>query len=223
MTNVDGQLSLKGKEILVTDMASPQGYALVEQLVRAGAHVHAVNPDHDACVSQVAALRKYGRASGYPVNLQIGLVAMHFSEMLRDQVHQLHGVISNVRVGVERRIPQSSLSVGVELGELLGELVLIDDLVDVLWNTSTVIDPARVVLLGEFTHVTPVDLLERHSHLLAARLLDHRVNFNMVDVRGLNTSVLSGNEGSSNLISTICNYFSSEASLRRGEFVEVVA
>lgn len=223
MTNIDSQLNLNGKEILVTDMASPQGYALAEQLVRAGANVHAVNPDHDACVRQAIALRQHGKASGYAVDLQQGIASQHFSEMLRNQIDRLHGVISNVRVGVENRILKASLSTGVELDELLGELAIIDDLVDPLWRASTVADPARVVLLGDFTQATSADLLKENSRLLAARLLEHRVNFNMVDVRGSNTPALRSDEGHAELTSTICNYFSSKASLRRGEFLEIAA
>ena len=104
---------------------------------------------------------------------------------------------------------------------MLGELAVIDDLVDPLWRASTVADPARVVLLGDFTQATSADLLKKNSRLLAARLLEHRVNFNMVDVRGSNTPALRSDEGHAELTSTICNYFSSKASLRRGEFLEV--
>ena len=182
------RFSLAGKVALVTDMASPLGQAIAEALVRAGAHVHGVNADHDQCVAQVNALRRWGGASGHAVDLRNGMAALRLARLLNEELPRLHLVVSTSRIAAAvpaaTFIPETSS----ETAELLGELAFVQELLEVLKTGASAEDRARVVLVGQFSEAMNRQSLERQAKESAARLASHHVDLNLIDLRSPPTS-----------------------------------
>ena len=173
-----------GKTALITDMASPMGWAVAGALVRAGAHVHGVNPDHDECIRQVRHLRRSGNASGYVVDLREGTRALHFADLIREQVKRVHLVVSNARVALKPELGRATAPAGAAGAPILGELALIQGLLDVLDDEDSAADPACVILVGSFGLTVPPRLKDVVASF-ADRLADRRVNFNVINLVSL--------------------------------------
>lgn len=216
---------IKGKVALVTDIANPLGFAIAEQLVKAGAIVHVVNPDHRRCLDQVHELAKSGAAFGHVVNLQDGLAAMQFAYQLNEEVSSLDIIVSNCRIA---SVPALA-AVGKPTTspfETLGELALVQELMDGLRQGASESDPARVVLVGSFENVTGDGRhksLAAHAQDVAARLKGHRVALNLIQAAA---TAHDNDQPSTNglaVVSAVLAYVSASASQRYGELVSVAA
>ncbi|MET3515045.1 NAD(P)-dependent dehydrogenase (short-subunit alcohol dehydrogenase family) [Pseudacidovorax sp. 1753] len=190
--SLDGEaLQFEGKCALVTSTANETGFQIADMLVKADATVYLVNRDQRECSMQVEALRRSGKAKGYAVNLQDPLTLSHFLHLLNEEISKLHILVSVERLA---RIAQSSSSdFALRAREQLqGELDLIQELIPSLHAGSTAVDPARVILIGDFAGLRLSQVPLRHGALprtesstateIAQQFVEHRINLNFVDL-----------------------------------------
>ncbi len=219
MNDHDDVLSVAGKVALVTDMESPLGYAIAEALVKAGAQVHGVNPDHDRCAEQVRTLRRWGKASGFVVDLRNGMSATQLAHLINEELPRLHLVVSTSRIAVNESTESLIPGMPSDRAELLGEMAFIQDLFGVLSAAGSAVDPARVVLVGQFSSAERGERLESLAREAAMRLGGQYVNLNLIDIRS--SASASQAPVISSVLSALMGFLSSGAAQRRGEIVEV--
>lgn len=227
--SLDGEaLQFEGKCALVTSTANETGLQVADMLVKAGATVYLVNRDQRECSMQVEALRRSGKAKGYAVNLQDPSTLSHFSHLLNEEVSKLHILVSVERLA---RIAQSSSSEFTvrEREQLHGELDLIQELVPSLHAGSTAVDPARVILIGDFAglRLSQVPLRQGTSPVtdsstateIAQQFVEHRINLNFVDLGP--PCIAAGASHTSPLLACVRHLTSIRAAHTRGEVQRV--
>lgn len=223
--SLDGEaLQLEGKCALVTSTSNEAGLQVADMLVKEGATVYLVNRDQHECIVQVEALRRAGKAKGYAVNLQDPLTLAHFSHLLNEEVSKLHILVSVERLA---RIEHSSSADSTvrEREQLHGELDLIQELVPSLHAGSTAVDPARVILIGDFAGLRLPQVPVRHGTSpvtdsstateIAQQFVEHRINLNFVDLGP--PSVAAGAWHASSLLACVRQLTSIRAAHTRGE------
>lgn len=219
MNDHEDVLSVAGKVALVTDMASPMGYAIAEALVKAGAQVHGVNPDHDRCAEQVRTLRRWGKASGFVVDLRNGMSAAQLAHLINEELPRLHLVVSTSRIAVNESSENLIPGIASDRTELLGEMAFVQDLLGALSAAGSAVDPARVVLVGQFSSAERGERPEMRAGEAVMRLGRQNVNLNLIDIRpSANASMAPV---ISSVLSALMGFLSSSAAQRRGEIVEV--
>lgn len=235
MYNEETDVDLSGKVALVTSTADELGFQLARTLVQAGAHVHLVNPGHRDCMRQTDLLRGVGTATGHVVDLQSGIALMHFARLIVEEVPRLNILVSNARIarpeGSTALFDQSVL----EKYEILGDLCLAQELVPSLRDGSTVADPARVILVGQFEKLRaprppstkravarkPAGTVTHpYAEGIAQRFLEQRINLNFIDLASRSADAALASE-------SVCQsllWLSSVGAVRvRGEVAPVAA
>lgn len=215
MTDYKGRPSLTNKAALVTDIGSPMGYAVAEALVKAGARVHGVNANHDQCVDQINCLRQWGKASGHVADLRNAMSTLQLARLVNEELPQLHLVVSTVRIAEASDAADLIREVSQGNVEILGELAFIQELLPALRVASTVAVPARVVLVGDFSH-SPTQLKPAtRTKEIATRLAEHRVNLNLIDLGLVNGATESA--AAFFVLSALMGLLSSDASAQKVE------
>lgn len=203
------------KVVLVTDTDSLMGYAIAEALVNSGACVYGVSAHHDQCAEQVKNLRPLGKASVHVADLRNGMAALQLAHLINEELPQLHLLVSIARIA--ENSAATDLLRGISQGgtEILGEMAFVQELLPTLRAASIPAEPARVVLVGDFSQ-SPVQLkLGRQAKEIAARLAEQRVNLNLIDL-----SLVEGTTESAAsffVLSALTGLLSAGASGRKGD------
>jgi NADP-dependent 3-hydroxy acid dehydrogenase YdfG len=192
MSDHERIVDLTHKVALITDIESLSGYAIAKALVKAGAQVHGVSPHHDICSRRIKRLRRWGMAMGHVVDLRNGAAALQFAYQLNEELPRLHVLISNCRIALGSSMQNLFALASAGRVEVLGEMVLIQELLGSLRDAATTSDPARVVLVGTlFGDVEPsvdgasegggAQRFGAYARNVATRLKEHRVNVSIFE------------------------------------------
>lgn len=230
MEHETGSVNLTGKVALVTSIATFAGFEIAKMLVMAGAVVHVVDPDHERNRAQLGELRKLGKAIGHVVDLQDAYTVAHFGHLLFEQLPELHILVCNERIASSTTSSAVFAESILEQYGLFGDLCLVHDLLDCLSAASTVAEPARVVVVGDFTGLGEAGNEQQpaakklptlsHAKGIAQRFVANRVNVNFIDL---------GHDGgadpseSKDLLRQLRFFLSAAAVQTRGEVAQFVS